>query len=97
MRNLYIDIIPFLFPYCVSCLPKTIILHRVKGKRPRRSARQLLHDFIRIRGQYTYLLTLDYAYGGSDLDRVSNVNTDTVYWQPQTGARFPAMNALGQM
>jgi len=38
-------------------------------------------------GQYACLLTLDYAYGGSDLDRVNNVNTDT-YWQPQTGARF---------
>jgi len=46
-------------------------------------------------GQYIYLLTLDYAYGGSDLDRVSNVNTDT-YWQPQTGA-LPTMNALRQM
>ncbi len=41
---------------------------------------------------------MDYAYDGSgNLAKVSNANDGTVYWQPQTGAGYPAMNALGQM
>ena len=42
-------------------------------------------------------LKVNYTYDGNgQLAKVANANNGTVYWQPQTGAGFPAQNARGQ-